>query len=384
MAYQLGQVVLPRGLVKVPVCIDRGCRCSVSARNAHEIEMSPGSLCDYNRDFITILNDVRLQSERSLTISKDLFLRTMTELRDAGRGAFRSMGEDFCNCWGETLPEQDERLFSLTFQTSAFPILWEFLYSGDPMVGVDPHSFWGYRHMITRILVGLNQVPQTLEDPENFLFCKNQYLAHWEEEQRSLLELTKTRNFHWVSLDELLPLIIKENLPLADAVIIAWASERFDIIHLASHLIAPTDAADNILAAHLKLSYLLTDIQIPLRRLNAVRGSVRFQKTPLIFINACKSMTNPALLSQGESFPHSFLNLGASSVIATACDIPDLFAKEFSQKFYEFLFENRGGSSPTVSEALCHTRQFFMDEYSNPLGLAYGLYGHSDLSICWE
>jgi len=386
MTTQIAQVVRQHYSrpFNVPISIDRSGRCSVAAHNPYEIEMSPASLRDYNRDFVSILNDARLKSARAIDLPEQLYIGTMTQLRDAGVAAYHSLGGDFCRCWQETVPELGETIYNLTFQSSSFPILWEFLYIGDPFASVNPRAFWGYRYQITRMLVGLNQMPQAIESPERFLFCKNKDLIHWQDEQQDLRELAARWRIHWMNLDDYLPKIHQEDRPLADSVLIAWTSERFDIIHLASHLIASTDDADNILAAYLELSYLTQDIQIPLRRLNAVRGNVHFQRTPLIFLNACRSMTNPEHLSQGESFPQSFLKLGASAVIATACDIPDLFAKEFSRKFYEFLFENHNGWSPTVSEALHRARQYFMDEHNNPLGLAYGLYAHSDLSICWE
>ena len=96
-------------------------------------------------------------------------------------------------------------------------------------------------------------------------------------------------------------------------------------------------------------------------------------------------MTTPEHLVQGDSFPGGFLRFGASGVIATACDIDDRFAAAFSSKFYEILCKDTGGRSPTVSEALLKTRQFFIKPpYYNPLGLAYGLYACNDLHIEWE
>jgi hypothetical protein len=386
MPTQIAQAVQQHrlSLKNVPVSIDRSCRCNIAAHNPYDLEMSPASLRDYNRDFVNILNEARLKSAHSIGLTVQLYNETMTQLRDTGVAAYHSLGDDFCRCWQETVTEPCETIYNLTFQSSTFPILWEFLYVGDPFVAVDPRAFWGYQYRITRMMVGLNQMPQSLESPERFLFCKNQNLVHWQDEQRALQEFAVQRGIDWMTLDDYLPSIHQEDRSLADSVLIAWTSKRFDIIHLASHLIASTSDADNILAAHLKLSFGTQDIQIPLRRLNAVRGTVRFQATPLVFLNACKSMTNPEHLSQGENFPQSFLKLGASAVIATACDVPDLFAKEFSCKFYKYLFENHNGWSPTLSEALHRTRQYFMDEFNNPLGLAYGLYAHSDLSIRWE
>jgi hypothetical protein len=89
----------------------------------------------------------------------------------------------------------------------------------------------------------------------------------------------------------------------------------------------------------------------------------------------------PDRVFNSESFPRIFLKLGATAVIATACDVPDRFAAEFANKFYEFFF---APDEPiTASEALRLARRYFLEHYRNPLGLAYGLYAHENLTISW-
>jgi len=71
-------------------------------------------------------------------------------------------------------------------------------------------------------------------------------------------------------------------------------------------------------------------------------------------------------------------------VIATACPVSDLFAAAFAKVFYEFFLQGlvvedeatgeKAIRLMTIGEALRATRWYFLKEYHNPLGLAYGLY----------
>lgn len=65
-----------------------------------------------------------------------------------------------------------------------------------------------------------------------------------------------------------------------------------------------------------------------------------------------------------------FIQHGAAAVIATACPVPDTFAAEEAKVFYEYFLRGQ----MTIGEALCATRWYFLKEFNNPLGLAYGLY----------
>ena len=84
------------------------------------------------------------------------------------------------------------------------------------------------------------------------------------------------------------------------------------------------------------------------------------------------------------NLPKVFIQHGAAAVIATACPVPDLFAAAFAKVFYEFFLRGlvvedevtgeKGFRLMTIGEALRATRWYFLREYNNPLGLAYGLY----------
>jgi hypothetical protein len=106
----------------------------------------------------------------------------------------------------------------------------------------------------------------------------------------------------------------------------------------------------------------------------------------LVFLNACSTATFsqeytdlPSLWIEGQ---------GARAVIATICDIPDVFAFAFSLKLYQILHyaqelcaaqqaRDASASPPPLlylDSALLATRRYFLARFNNPLGLAYELF----------
>jgi hypothetical protein len=91
--------------------------------------------------------------------------------------------------------------------------------------------------------------------------------------------------------------------------------------------------------------------------------------------------------AEPPGFPDKWISTrGAMAVIATLCPVPDLFAYAFARKFYNTLFNFKPDPKAPVrerylAEALLETRRYFMDEYRNPLGLAYVLYAVKDACI---
>jgi hypothetical protein len=122
------------------------------------------------------------------------------------------------------------------------------------------------------------------------------------------------------------------------------------------------------------------DLEIELEKLLAWE-EYGFQNRPFVFLNACESAT-PGKLLQTLSFPTGMLKFGAGGVIATACTVPDNFASAFASKFYEFLLTKlEKNISVNIGEVLLETRLYFLHNFNNPLGLAYGLYALSNQEL---
>jgi HEAT repeat protein len=88
---------------------------------------------------------------------------------------------------------------------------------------------------------------------------------------------------------------------------------------------------------------------------------------PLVFLNMCESaQVTPSL---ADSFVHFFLDRGARTVIGTECPMTVEFADPFARFFLAAMM-----AGEPVGSVLLRARRYFA-ERSNPLGLAYTLFG---------
>ncbi len=348
-----------------------------------DLEMSLGSIRDHNHQFITLMKrietEIIAEFKRSgtLHLSRPFFHETLRNLRDAGLSAFMAFGDHACQILDRYETRGDG--LNVTIRAGLYPLLWEFLYTGQPTGAVSPELFWGSHHRVSRFLIGADFLPESLDPAGGVLFCRNQALTHWLLEMQAMQALTGCLRF--ALLDDWLVALDSDFDELQDRIVHACTIGDFSFVHMASHVYPDRDDA-SVLGSLLALSCGDQTVEINLRHLNALgrNPALRFRQSPLLFLNACRTMTNPEHLSQSESFPRSFLKLGAGAVIATACDIPDVFAVAFAQKFYELFL---GDPPLPASEALRQARWYFMEQYNNPLGLAYGLYAHNDLIVEW-
>lgn len=96
---------------------------------------------------------------------------------------------------------------------------------------------------------------------------------------------------------------------------------------------------------------------------------------PLVVLNACG--TSAADPVTATSFPRMFLENENRAVIGTEVAMPDRMAAAFSQKFYELLLLRGKPLGLAVHEA----RNHLLTESRNPLGLAYSVYGNTELRV---
>jgi hypothetical protein len=149
------------------------------------------------------------------------------------------------------------------------------------------------------------------------------------------------------------------------------------VMHFACHC---QPAEDSEFLSQLDMSVAGEAISLPVSLLSSPAGRrPAFQQPgPLVFLNACGTgQQSPTYEPPG--FPEVWvMHHGALAVLATICPVPDFFAHAFARKFYELLLTAAHDPGPTrnqyVAEALLATRRHFIEEYGNPLGLAYILY----------
>jgi len=356
--------------------------------------MDSGQIQDHNLRFIDWTHEVMFEAKQAFQHRKSpeldelIYQKLMTKLRTIGLSAYNQLGKQVFDCLNDYGRQSPERGLDITICSEVFPLHWEFIYTGSSLDVVDPRLFWGYRHGITRFLIGAKSMPVRLDPRGGFLFSRNSSLDHWSDEMNALRQIASKRELRFDMLDSCLDRMAPEPgvLEIEKRSILIFARGGYSFLHIASHLL-PSKVG--VLEAYLELSYegklnpekQGENIKIKLMQLNELRQDLPFLTKSLVFLNACRTMINPEHFGQGGSFPKSFLNLGAGAVIATVCDIPNNFAIAFANKFYDFFL---GEQNVTASAALQLTRQFFMDRYNNPLGLAYGLYAHNNLMVCWD
>jgi hypothetical protein len=99
-----------------------------------------------------------------------------------------------------------------------------------------------------------------------------------------------------------------------------------------------------------------------------------FSKEPLVFLNACESVSGITSLFY-EGFLPYFLSKGARGVIGTLAKIPAIFAAEFGLRFFKSLLQG-----DKVDEIISRLRQEFLLQH-NLLGLYYTSYCNKDLGL---
>jgi len=103
--------------------------------------------------------------------------------------------------------------------------------------------------------------------------------------------------------------------------------------------------------------------------------SHRCAELPLVVMNACGTSVLTATCS--VSFPALFMKRGNRGFIGTEVAIPDDVAAVFSRSLYEGLFLQ----AQPVGAAVHQARRHLLERYGNPLGIAYSVYGDSDLMV---
>lgn len=251
------------------------------------------------------------------------------------------------------------------FVSKLLPFPWEVLYEGD-VKKVDIESFWGFKYPIARNLApGKNPALEQIL-PLDMLFCLHHKLLHAHHQERPEIEKL-VKAFGTFNL-----LQSQQKLKDGSEFIEHLYQATYNILHFACHC-RPCKSYEDDIDALMIVSLIEDGIstqEIELEAYNFSDVDGNFQYQPLIFLNACQSAGGVDELRKTFNLPEKFIQHGAAAVIATACPVPDLFAAAFAKKFYEFFI----GEKMVIGKALCNTRRYFLEEYNNPLGLAYGLY----------
>ena len=378
----------PRDPMPIDIDWDNG-RLKV-AKNHFAINYGPGDVQDLNERFIEVLEQVRLATVKQNLLAEEKggilplsgIERYLTELRDVGTEAYALLPEAVFE-YLEKLERQEFKYgISLDFTFPAeLALLWEMIYTGDPLGPVDITKFWGFRYAMGHLhpeshigsSIQLRKGAFALTHSE--LTNSKIELSHLEQHLSNLASYSQRQ----LVLHRLEDVISHDDL-CSEKVLGYFGDADFvyGMVHFACHCVNPGSSGAS--RAYLSLESQHKEVQLSLGKFNALARKNRgFGKRPLIFLNACESAT-PLHLLQSLNLPTAMLNFGAGSVIATACALPDNFASAFAAEFYRRLLSKPlTEESPHIGKALLETRLHFMSApYRNPLGLAYRLYALSN------
>ncbi len=247
------------------------------------------------------------------------------------------------------------------------------MYQGDNYKNPEPDLFWGFYYPIGRTHWGI--------EFSNIIDLAQGIYLVGHNRQRLLRQLVETlgqqvqrlyRSLNWQLLDQ--DISIDNLLKLFKA-----PEFHYGIIHLNYHVLSSSKSGTEQICLGLteQEEKLVIDLET---ELILSRGG--FRNLPFVFLNACLSAAGTLWERPTFSLPIKMLRFGAGGVIATVCPVPENFANAFASKFYEFLFAQLSSDKRVnLGEVLVKTRRFFLERYNNPLGLAYILYGLSNLHL---
>ena len=191
-------------------------------------------------------------------------------------------------------------------------------------------------------------------------------------------------NANYIDIDGPWPAtkLSRRDFSKAMAAFLRYANQRFDgqirtpidqIQHFSCHCeVDESISSNSILRLANGNEVKISDLQAYFAILS---GESMPQSGPLIFLNACgSSRMNPM---SATSFPRFFLEENRNrGFIGTETNVPDSFAAEFSQRFYQGLL---GGLS--LGKAIHYAKWAMLQEKKNPLGILYTIYADPDLHV---
>ncbi len=148
-----------------------------------------------------------------------------------------------------------------------------------------------------------------------------------------------------------------------DALMTLIDSGDFGILHFACHNTFKADAGGSSVAMD-------GGPFVPALLNGAVTTRSLAPRSPLVFINACRSAGTVPEYTQLLGWAGQFMAAGAGAFIGTLWAVPSNTAREFAEAFYDGLKASR-----TLGKAVQEGRQAVAHDSTDPTWLAYSVYG---------
>jgi CHAT domain-containing protein len=99
-------------------------------------------------------------------------------------------------------------------------------------------------------------------------------------------------------------------------------------------------------------------------------------RSPLVFMNACRTAGSAPTYTQLSGWADKFLDAGASAFIGSLWEIRDSSAPIFAENVYGSLL-----SGTTLGNSVLNARKAIQEETGDPTWLAYALYGDPNATL---
>ena len=345
----------------------------------YEMTATSTELANFTRGVLRVFGKLEKASRQDVTLDEGFCRAQLAELAKWGKRAYRRFFTDT-----EARALLAERFESAKARPTPTFISEEFLFPWEVLTEGALDGFWGVRYAPARILEPRRR--RFVEEhalPLDMLFCLHDQLRAAHSLERAALERWFRAGVGRFRL--LGPILAPFLVCDGESLLRYLVQAHHNMLHFACHCKLNDDQVDTLLVSLIdEKSSEQRATLVELESYHFLDVETAFQRQPLVFLNACQSAGGSTALQQTFNLPRHFIKRHAAAVVATACPVPDLFAAEFAKHFYERFLggqeveDERTGVKRRVpipiGEALRLTRQHFIEEHHNPLGLAYGLY----------
>ncbi|MCA1633834.1 MAG: CHAT domain-containing protein, partial [Acidobacteria bacterium] len=313
-------------------------------------------------------------------VDDKLYSEVLKVLADAGSNMFVNLF--FSGVGSRKESEKTERIgqrlrelsrgrgLKIQILSNEFFLPWNLIYDGDGEDGeCRPSGFWGFKHVLEELPGDVYEEaePDVVIDVEGGNFTVGMNVSHTAI-PKVLVD---------PQLNEVRGLgpsvrVLERSSETEVLRAIQGRLEQGRLEYFYCHAGTKGDPQQNFDYSYIGLTN--SDKGLTLRTIKSEAVGARFQGRPVVFLNACESAQMDGRFYDG--FVPKFLMMGARAVVGTDCEVPSLFGAHFGSGFLKAYL----GGDP-VGEALLKQRQYLLDEYQNPLGLIYRVFGDADVRL---
>jgi pimeloyl-ACP methyl ester carboxylesterase len=257
--------------------------------------------------------------------------------------------------WDQFIPEalqrefwdRRDRISRLSIVSAGDPVPWELLYPFAP--GGYDAGFLVDQFSVARWVFG-DGPPSRLQLSRGGLVLSGQgSLESAPTEIQAIAQLLGERNVPTETMGEL------------PALLDLFAGGNFGLLHFTCH---------NSFGVSANSSQIMMGTQ-PFQPVFLARYRERFrQRSPMVFMNACRTDGQAPLYTRLDGWALSFLGAGAGAFVGSLWEVVDSSASLYAQEFYRVAL-----SGETLGEAARKARAAIREEPGDPTWLAYALYG---------